>query len=406
MVLWFGSPRRLTRTHSRKNPRRNLFRPLGELRIGGRDSSLTVRTMASAASEHSNPSSTNASDRPASEVRRTARALVLASAIVMLFALAPVAAGLAGAVALYEICRKPYIALTRRMSQRLAAAVIVCAVLLLIALPFLWLGFRLSARIPAVVSAIKSLSTSPAGGILARPELEQIIAKARDGVANVLPSALGALSGSAAWALLNWSIAAIGLYYLLLSASAIWRWLCQILPFSPAGNERLRVKLQDTSLAIVAGTLLSAAVQGASIGLGFFLAGTSDALFWAACGAVTTLVPLVGNALVWLPALVYMLVTGRFEGALFIGIFGGLGPPVIDRVVRSAVSSRIGSVHPMITLVGGIAGIRVAGVAGLILGPVALDMFVALVEVYSREYLRLGDAEKNTVERSSGDPRS
>jgi predicted PurR-regulated permease PerM len=178
----------------------------------------------------------------------------------------------------------------------------------------------------------------------------------------------------------------LGLYYLLGSASELWARLAPVLPFSSTSSETLRVRLRDSSLAIIAGTLLSAAVQGASIGLGVYLAGVPDALFWSVAAAIATLVPLVGNALVWFPVLVYTLVTRRYEAALAIGIFGGLAPPVIDRVVRATTSSRMGRVHPMITLVGAIAGMRVAGVAGLILGPVALAMFFTVVQVYYRDY--------------------
>jgi predicted PurR-regulated permease PerM len=190
-----------------------------------------------------------------------------------------------------------------------------------------------------------------------------------------------------AWALLNWSIALLGQYYLLVSGSVLWAKLAPMLPFSSASTETLRVRLHDASLAIIAGTLLSAAVQGASIGFGFLLAGIPEVLFWSVAAAIATLVPLVGNALVWVPALLYTVVTRRYEGALAIGIFGGLAPPIIDRVVRATTSSRMGRVHPMITLVGALAGMRVAGVAGLILGPVALAMFFTLIEVYRRDYI-------------------
>jgi predicted PurR-regulated permease PerM len=70
-----------------------------------------------------------------------------------------------------------------------------------------------------------------------------------------------------------------------------------------------------------------------------------------------------------------------------IAVFAGLLPPIIDRVVRATVSRRLGRVHPMITLIGALAGARIAGVAGLILGPVALAMFFALLEVYDKEYV-------------------
>jgi predicted PurR-regulated permease PerM len=136
---------------------------------------------------------------------------------------------------------------------------------------------------------------------------------------------------------------------------------------------------------MVAGTLLSAAVQGAAIGTGFWVAGLTDPLFWGACAAITTLVPVVGNALVSVPALLLLILRQDYNGAIAILVFAGLLPPVIDRVVRATVSRRVGRVHPMITVVGALVGAGLAGVAGLILGPVALAMFFVLLEVYDKE---------------------
>jgi predicted PurR-regulated permease PerM len=145
--------------------------------------------------------------------------------------------------------------------------------------------------------------------------------------------------------------------------------------------------VQAITMGVVAGTMLSAAVQGVSIGIGFRLAGMDDALFWGACGAIATLIPVVGNALVWLPALVLMIVRHNVPGAIAIGIFGALMNGIIDRVVRATVSRHVGSVHPMITLVGALVGMQIAGVAGIILGPVALALFFALLDTYRHEYV-------------------
>jgi predicted PurR-regulated permease PerM len=185
----------------------------------------------------------------------------------------------------------------------------------------------------------------------------------------------------------NWSIALLGLYYLLGSASASWPRFARLLPLSPAGTETLRIRFRDITQGMVAGTLLSAAVQGAAIGTGFWVAGLPDALFWGACAAITTLVPVVGNALVLVPALLLMVMRQDYQGAIAIAVFAGPLPPVIDRVVRATVSRHVGRVHPMITVVGALAGVSVAGVAGLILGPVALAMFFELLEIYDKEYV-------------------
>ncbi len=320
----------------------------------------------------------------------TIRTIITVAALLVLVALAPVATGLFGAVLLYELCHGTYARLARRLPSGWAATIVTFGVLGLVAAPISWLGYHLTVRLPAVLATINTLQNPPngAGATEAMTWAGPAIAKATTAVRDWLPSGLVSLGNSLAWALLNWSIALLGLYYLLLSASDFWRRLGGVVPLSTGSLELLRVRLGKTSMAIVAGTLLSAAVQGAAIGLGFLLAGIPESLFWGVCGAITTLVPLVGNALVWLPGLAYMVITKQYQGAFAIAMLGGLGPPVIDRVVRATVSSRMGRVHPMITLVGALAGIRFAGVAGLIIGPVGLEMFFALLEAYRRDYTR------------------
>jgi predicted PurR-regulated permease PerM len=138
---------------------------------------------------------------------------------------------------------------------------------------------------------------------------------------------------------------------------------------------------------MVAGPLLSAAVQGAVIGLGLHLAGVPEAMFWSVVAAITTLIPIAGNFLVSGPAILVMILLGRYESALIIALFSGPFPPVIDRVVRGSIGRRLGSVHPMITMVGALAGIRVAGMAGIVLGPLLIAMFFALLDVYTQEYV-------------------
>ena len=54
--------------------------------------------------------------------------------------------------------------------------------------------------------------------------------------------------------------------------------------------------------------------------------------------------------------------------------------------------------YPMITVVGALAGVSIAGVAGLILGPVALAMFFELLEIYDKEYV--GFSEGNLSARA------
>ncbi len=329
----------------------------------------------------------------------SARWFVLALGVLVVIALAPVSIGLASALVLYEIWVRPYTWLARRIPAGLAAFITTLASFVIIAAPLIWLGHHLVARFPAVRAAIAGSAapagTSPVvGGTM--PGVQAQLSQAGGAVTDRLRDALPALGHGAAWTLMNWSIALLGLFYLLRSAGAGWPRVARILPLSPAGVESLRVRFRGITQGVVAGTLLSAAIQGVVIGTGFFLAGLADAPFWGASAAIATLVPVVGNGLVWIPALALLLLRQNYGGAVIIAVFGGVFPGIVDRIVRATVSRHVGRVHPMITLVGALAGVGVAGVAGLILGPVALAMFIALVEVYDNEYGSRVDQSRST----------
>jgi predicted PurR-regulated permease PerM len=325
----------------------------------------------------------------AADSRQRARLLVLSAGVLIAIALAPFLVGLASAIVLYELFARPYAWLAHRVRPGFAALLTVLIALGAVVVPLAWLGFHVSERLPAVVASISAFRAQHAGGSVAgmTEQLQAQVAKAASSVADWLPGMLASAARNAAWAVVNWSIALLGLYYLLGSASASWPRFARVLALSPDGAENLRVRFRDITQGMVAGTLLSSAIQGVAIGTGFWFAGLPDALFWGACAAIATLIPVAGNALVSVPAFLLLLVRQDFRGMISIWVFAGLLPPIIDRVVRATVSRRVGRVHPMITVVGALVGVRVAGVAGLILGPVALATFFALVEVYDKEYV-------------------
>jgi predicted PurR-regulated permease PerM len=320
-------------------------------------------------------------------VKNSARPLVLGAAALVAIALAPVVVGLASALVLYELFAEPYARLARHVPPRLAAALTVFAALVVIVGPMAWLGFHMATRVPAVVASVTAYRNqhADAGATGIPAQVQTQAANAASSVGNELPGMFQSLAHSAAWALLNWSIALLGAYYLLTATSTSWQRFAQLLPLSPAGAETLRTRFRDITQGMVAGTLLSAAIQGVSIGTGFWLAGLSDPVFWGAAAAIATLVPVVGNNVISVPALVLLVVRQNYTGAITLAVFSALFPPIIDRVVRATVSRRLGRVHPMVTLVGALVGVTIAGVAGLILGPIVLAMFFVLLDVYEKE---------------------
>ncbi|HEX8904649.1 MAG TPA: AI-2E family transporter, partial [Longimicrobiaceae bacterium] len=134
--------------------------------------------------------------------------------------------------------------------------------------------------------------------------------------------------------------------------------------------------------AMLLGTFLTAALQGTLVGAAFALVGLPAAVFWGLVTACAAVLPVLGSALVWLPAAGYLALAGRYGAAGFMLAAGAVVVSNLDNLVWLAVYRRVSGIHPMVTLVGCLAGMRVFGMLGILFGPLALSYFFELLRIY------------------------
>jgi predicted PurR-regulated permease PerM len=319
---------------------------------------------------------------------RAALFLVVAAAAITLVGVFPLAGGLLAAPALAVICRPIHDRLGARIGSNAAALIVVIVVWAALVLPFVWLSVLASQQVPEALRELQNNAarlhgeSAPVFGV----SPDSLIAHIGSSSIGWLSGAVGPALGTIGHGILELSVGLLGLYFLLVSNENAWKHVRRHLPFSPQGSEELRHVFISVTRATLRGTLLSAALQGISIGIGLRLIGNSAPAFWGIVGGFTTLVPVVGNALVWVPAVIVQLVQGRVGAALVMVVFGVVIPSLLDRVVRATISRRVGNTHPMVTLVGTLAGIRLVGPVGVLIGPTIIQCGLALVGLYEREY--------------------
>ena len=142
--------------------------------------------------------------------------------------------------------------------------------------------------------------------------------------------------------------------------------------------------------ATVVGTGLTAAVQGAIVGLGFLVTGLNDPLFWGVVTMVFAILPVVGAGMIWAPAALSLVINGRPLAAIGLALLGLVVVANIENLIRPYVFKRYSEIHPMITLVGAVVGVSYFGILGLLIGPLALSYFFELIRMYREEYLTDG----------------
>jgi predicted PurR-regulated permease PerM len=152
----------------------------------------------------------------------------------------------------------------------------------------------------------------------------------------------------------------------------------RLVPMEPQRKSELLKLVGDTIHAVVFGEVLTALAQGALVGIGFAIAGLPSAVVFGVLAAFLALLPMVGAAFVWVPAVVYLAATSQWSWALFLLIWG-MGVSVADNLLRPLLISRQVAISTLAVFVGVIGGVSAFGMIGVIIGPVLLTVIVALL---------------------------
>jgi predicted PurR-regulated permease PerM len=314
------------------------------------------------------------------------RGLLFAAAIALSIALLPFLSGLFGAVILFVAARRPYALLTRRAPPRTAAGIIVLGTLMVLLIPAAWLAATIVSQTTDFVSGVDPsvITRRIAESRFGSPEAVRVIGKLSDAALAWLSGQALDFVGGATSAVLNTFIALTGLYYLLVDGPRLWRRARAVLPMSDVMLDALSDRFVHTTDALLLGTLFTAVLQGSLVGAAFAVAGLAPAALWGFVTACASVLPLFGSALVWLPGSIVLFAAGRPGAAIGLAAFGAVVVSNIDNLVRPIVYRRVSGIHPMLTIVGAFAGVRLFGLIGALVGPLLLSYVVELTSLYER----------------------
>ncbi|HIP75084.1 MAG TPA: AI-2E family transporter [Thermococcus paralvinellae] len=178
-------------------------------------------------------------------------------------------------------------------------------------------------------------------------------------------------------------------YYLLVNSEAIKK---QIFLLLPKENKELAEKLlkkADLTLqALVRAWLLLNIVKGILMTIGFVIFGVSDFPTAIIAGFLTILfsfVPLFEGWMVWLAGAIYLFKNGNLLTAILLAVYGFIFvSPVPDFTIRPKLVAKGAQLDEVMVLVGMIGGAWSFGVKGLIIGPIVLNLVVALLKEWRR----------------------
>lgn len=157
-------------------------------------------------------------------------------------------------------------------------------------------------------------------------------------------------------------------------------------PLSDPNTDHILKEFTSVMKATVKGNVIIAAIQGVIGGMAFWLIGIDAALLWGLVMAVLSLLPAIGAALIWLPAAVYLLLSGEYLRGVLLLAIGALVISTIDNLLRPPLVGRGSHLPDYVILISTLGGISLIGMNGFVIGPLIAGMFVAVWSLFTKDH--------------------
>jgi predicted PurR-regulated permease PerM len=240
------------------------------------------------------------------------------------------------------------------------------------------------------------------------PYREQILTRAGDIIDTLGTFLVGSLSDATRGTVTFVFHAVLFLYtmfFLLMDGPAMLRAILAHLPLRDTEKEQMKDRFLAMTRATIKGTIIIGIIQGMLSGLAFWAVGIPDAIFWGVVMVVLSILPVVGGALVWVPACIILAVTGEFLKALLLAGFCSLVVGSVDNILRPRLVGRDTKMHDLVILFSTLGGIITFGPIGFIVGPILAGLFVTSWEIFAVSYrTELHEAPRIIAATANGEP--
>jgi len=184
----------------------------------------------------------------------------------------------------------------------------------------------------------------------------------------------------------NFFIALYTMFFFLIDGPAMLKSALEYLPLHADEKELLIQRFMSVTRATIKGTLVIGLIQGTLSGLAFWAVGIPNAAFWGVLMTVLSILPLIGGALIWVPAAIILFATGAVTKAFLLVAFCGLVVGSVDNVLRPWLVGRDTKMHDLVILFSTLGGLVTIGAMGFIIGPVLAGLFVTSWQIFGIAY--------------------
>src|SRR5688500_11768542 len=209
---------------------------------------------------------------------------------------------------------------------------------------------------------------------------QEFIAERLKGVSGAIAARTLGFVGGAVGFVVEVFFVIFTMYYLFRDGERMREAAYDVMPLNDEKAGEILTRTGEVISASVYGVLVIAVIQGVLGGLAFWVLGLPSPLLWGVVMIFLSMIPMAGAFIVWVPAALYLVVTGDWGKAIILTVWGALVIGSIDNFLRPKLVGERTRLHELLVFFSVLGGLQVFGVIGLVLGPVIVAITIALLD--------------------------
>jgi predicted PurR-regulated permease PerM len=176
------------------------------------------------------------------------------------------------------------------------------------------------------------------------------------------------------------------LFFFYVDGAYLSRLVLHAIPIRKEYIAALTSKFMDITRNLFFGYIMVALVQAVMAYIIFTVFQVRGALVFAGLTFICVFIPMIGGGLVWLPLGVVRILSGNIGGGILFLIISGLFISLLDNILRPMFLKDRIQLHPLIIFFAILGGVSAFGFNGLILGPMAVILFLTVLDLFLTEH--------------------
>jgi predicted PurR-regulated permease PerM len=183
----------------------------------------------------------------------------------------------------------------------------------------------------------------------------------------------------------NLGLMILVLFFALRDHDRLLMFLRNAVPLSRSQEDHLLDETASVTRSVLLGNVVTALLQGTAGGFAMWVVGFPG-FFWGSMIAFASFIPVIGTALIWLPAAIYLIVTGDTAWGIALIVWSVVVVGSIDNIVRPMLMSGAAAINGLVIFLAIIGGLQLFGLIGLLYGPLIISLTLVLYRMYSDEF--------------------